>query len=197
MAVTEFLAVLRGLDEKRVRACLRSIREQTAAYSEEHPEMPISYAVGYAMAQDFEECTMRDLFRYADKNMYVDKNRAKMEEAAQRQKLKFRLLDEIKAQKLQFSDCMYCDALLDQYDVLRATDDFFLAEDGSYSGAVEQIAEELSQPEARMKLWRALQLPNLQQTLSAEANMLRSGNSMWIRRFRARMICTVRREKHI
>ena len=165
----EFLAVLRGLDEKGVRACLQSIREQTVAYSEEHPEMPISYAVGYAMAQDFEECTMRDLFRYADKNMYVDKNRAKMEEAAQRQKLKFRLLDEIKAQKLQFSDCMYCDALLDQYDVLRATDDFFLAEDGSYSGAVEQIAEELSQPETRMELWRALQLPHLQQTLSAEA----------------------------
>ena len=75
--------MLRGLDEKGGRACLQSIREQTAAYSEEHPEMPISYAVGYAMAQDFEECTMRDLFRYADKNMYVDKNRAKMEETAQ------------------------------------------------------------------------------------------------------------------
>ena len=60
---------------------------------------------------DFEECTMRELFRYADKNMYVDKNRAKIEEAAQYQQLKFRLLDEIKAQNLQFSDCLYCDAL--------------------------------------------------------------------------------------
>lgn len=94
--------------------------------------MPISYAVGYAMAQDFEECTMRELFRYADKNMYVDKNRAKIEEAAQYQQLKFRLLDEIKAQNLQFSDCLYCDALLDQYSVLRATADFYLAEEGSY-----------------------------------------------------------------
>lgn len=28
---------------------------------------------------------MRELFRYADKNMYVDKNRAKIEEAAQHQ----------------------------------------------------------------------------------------------------------------
>lgn len=74
--------------------------------------MPISYAVGYAMAQDFEECTMRELFRYADKNMYVDKNRAKIEEAAQYQQLKFRLLDEIKAQNLQFSDCLYCEPCL-------------------------------------------------------------------------------------
>lgn len=45
--------------------------------------MPISYAVGYAMSQDFEQSTMRELFRYADKNMYIDKNRAKMEEAAE------------------------------------------------------------------------------------------------------------------
>ncbi len=45
--------------------------------------MPISYAVGYAMSQDFEAPTMRELFRYADKNMYIDKNRAKMEEAAE------------------------------------------------------------------------------------------------------------------
>ena len=36
--------------------------------------MPISYAVGYALSQDFEQATMRELFRYADKNMYIDKN---------------------------------------------------------------------------------------------------------------------------
>ena len=40
--------------------------------------MPISYAVGYALSQDFEQATMRELFRYADKNMYIDKNRAKI-----------------------------------------------------------------------------------------------------------------------
>ena len=168
----EFLVILRGLDGKGVRMCLQNICEQTEEYSKEHPEMPISYAVGYAMAQDFEECTMRELFRYADKNMYVDKNRAKIEEAAQYQQLKFRLLDEIKAQNLQFSDCLYCDALLDQYSVLRATADFYLAEEGSYSGAVEKIVEELSCPETRRELWHALQLPHLQQVLTRNARKL-------------------------
>lgn len=36
---------------------------------------------------DFEGSTLRDLFRYADKNMYIDKNRAKLQEAADRQKV--------------------------------------------------------------------------------------------------------------
>ena len=44
--------------------------------------MPISYAAGYATSEDFEKSTLRELFRYADKNMYIDKNRAKLEEAA-------------------------------------------------------------------------------------------------------------------
>ena len=38
---------------------------------------------------------MRELFRLADKNMYIDKNRAKMEEAAEKQKMNIRLLEEI------------------------------------------------------------------------------------------------------
>ncbi len=40
--------------------------------------MLLSYAVGYALSTDFPGSNMKDLFRYADKNMYVDKNRAKM-----------------------------------------------------------------------------------------------------------------------
>ena len=39
---------------------------------------------------------MRELFRLADKNMYVDKNRAKMEEAAEVQRQNYQLLDKIK-----------------------------------------------------------------------------------------------------
>lgn len=45
--------------------------------------MHISYAVGYALSSDFDESpTMRELFSQADKNMYIDKNRAKTAEAA-------------------------------------------------------------------------------------------------------------------
>ena len=93
--------------------------------------MPISYAAGYAISSDFESCSMRDLFRQADKNMYVDKNRAKMLEAAEKQNENIRLLDTVKQQGYSFSDCLYCDALLDQYRVLRADSEFFLAEEGS------------------------------------------------------------------
>ena len=69
----EFLAVIRGLEREAVEACLSQVRSQTAEYSADHPEMPISYAAGYAISSDFESCSMRDLFRQADKNMYVDR----------------------------------------------------------------------------------------------------------------------------
>ena len=162
----EFLALLHGWNHEETDACLKQVRESIAKYSEKHPEMPISYAVGYALSTDFEGTTMRELFRLADKNMYVDKNRAKMEEAAEVQRQNYQLLDEIKGKGYQFTDCIYCDALLDEYRVLRASSTFFLAKDGSYSGAVEQIVQELSNQETRKDLWKNLQLSSLKQNLS-------------------------------
>lgn len=161
----EFIAVLKGLDHEGVRKCLQNIRNQAAEYSRQHPEMPISYAAGYALSSDFEGSTMRELFRLADKNMYIDKNRAKMEEAAEKQKMNIRLLEEITAKGYQFTDCIYCDALLDQYYVLRASSRFFLAEDGSYSGAVEQIVQELGMDENRKSMRNELQIPYLAEQL--------------------------------
>ena len=161
----EFIAVLKGLDHEGVRKCLQNIRNQAAEYSRQHPEMPISYVAGYALSSDFEGSTMRELFRLADKNMYIDKNRAKMEEAAEKQKMNIRLLEEITAKGYQFTDCIYCDALLDQYYVLRASSRFFLAEDGSYSGAVEQIVQELGMDENRKSMRNGLQISYLAEQL--------------------------------
>ena len=162
----EFIAVLEDVNHEQVRNILEKIRSEIAEYSREHPEMPISYAVGYALSSDFEGCTMRDLFRYADKNMYVDKNQAKMKEAADRRALHIQILDGIKQQGYHFSDCLYCDAMQDQYSILRASSNFFLADDGSYSGAVEQIVQELADDSSRRKMWEQLQLPKIISKLS-------------------------------
>lgn len=164
----EFIAVLKNVTRMQVEECLRDIREQAAKYSKEYPEMPISYAVGYAMSQDFEQSTMRELFRYADKNMYIDKNRAKMEEAAEEKRMNQRLLAKVKEMGYQFSDCLYCDVFMDQYRVLRASSKFFLAEDGSYSGAVEQIVHKLATDSTRKKMWSQLQIDYLKEHMTEE-----------------------------
>ena len=161
----EFIAVLECVDHEKVREILGTIRSEIARYSQEHPEMPISYAVGYAL-EDFEGCTMRELFRHADKNMYIDKNQAKIKEAADRRALHIQILDGIRQQGFQFSDCLYCDALQDQYTVLRASSNFFLAEDGSYSGAVEQIVQKLADDSSRKRMWERLQIPYIISNLS-------------------------------
>jgi GGDEF domain-containing protein len=64
----EFIAILYGVDWDGAQDVLRSIRAQTAEYSRQHPEMPLSYAAGCAIASDFEGSTLRELFRHADKN---------------------------------------------------------------------------------------------------------------------------------
>lgn len=79
----EFIAVLRDADRAAVESCLARIRANVNEYSGAHPDMPISYAVGYALSSDFDEPpTMRELFSQADKSMYIDKNRVKTAEAA-------------------------------------------------------------------------------------------------------------------
>lgn len=116
-------------------------------------ELPISYAAGYALSTEFPGSSMRDLFRHADQNMYIDKNRAKMQETAERQKQDLRILHYIKSEGFTFSSCLYCDALQDQYRALRNSAWSFLAADGSYSGALEQIIQKLSTKETR-KMFR-------------------------------------------
>lgn len=50
---------------------------------------------------------------------------------------------------------------MDQYAILRSSTGYFLAEDGSYSGAVEQIVEELATDRVRKEFWDTLQLTSL------------------------------------
>ena len=159
----EFLAILRGLNREEVEACMKHIRTQTAEYSRQHPEMPISYAGGYALSTEFEDCDIRELFRHADQNMYIDKNRAKMEEAAAERKISLEALDVVKKKGYHFSNCIYCNARQDQYRILRAVSGFFLAEDGSYTGAAEHIVQGITDEEKRKEMRRMLDLTHLKE----------------------------------
>ena len=57
---------------------------------------------------------------------------------------------------------------MDQYAILRSSTGYFLAEDGSYSGAVEQIVEELATDRVRKEFWETLQLTSLEQQLTKD-----------------------------
>ena len=57
---------------------------------------------------------------------------------------------------------------MDQYRVLRASSKFFLAEDGSYSGAVEQIVHKLATDSTRKKMWSQLQIDYLKEHMTEE-----------------------------
>lgn len=168
----EFLAVTHGFDRKQMQQCLAQIREKMREESKQYPDTPLSYAVGFALAEENPGSSMQELFNLADKNMYIDKNHVKREEAAAEKQLIYRLLKMVNRHGRNFSACLYCDASLDTYRTIRATDDFFLASDGSYSGAVEQIAEEQVEAGERERLSQGLQISTLREQLKTPEDLL-------------------------
>lgn len=104
---------------------------------------------------------MRELFCQADKNMYIDKNQAKIKEAKQKRNLILNVIQQLKEKGFNFSDCIYCDAKVDAYFTLRAGYSFFLAEDGNYSGAIEQILNELFNEDKRKDYRNVLNVDSL------------------------------------
>lgn len=77
----EFIVLFYDMDHLEVQEQLKRIEEHVAVYSATRAEMPISYAVGYALSTDWEGSTMRMLFDRADRNMYIHKNHMKLEES--------------------------------------------------------------------------------------------------------------------
>ena len=50
----EFLAVLRNADAEQAAALLDQLKRNADEYSQAHPDMPVSYAAGYALSSEFE-----------------------------------------------------------------------------------------------------------------------------------------------
>ncbi len=157
----EFIAVIHDLNKEQIEQCLAKVHKDMDEEAREYPDTPLSYAVGYAVAADFPDSTMRELFDYADKNMYINKNHVKREEAAAQRQEDYQLLKTLRQYGNNFCDCLYCDAGMDTYRTIRASENFFLAEDGSYSGAIEQIVEEQVEKSDRANILKSLQLSEL------------------------------------
>lgn len=153
----EFIAFFKDVSKEDVKRNLENIKKECAKCS----EIPLSYAAGFAYSNDFSKLTMRELFCQADKNMYIDKNQAKIKEAKHKRNLILNVIQQLKEKGFNFSDCIYCDAKVDAYFTLRAGYSFFLAEDGNYSGAIEQILNELFNEDKRKDYRNVLNVDSL------------------------------------
>ena len=160
----EFIAFFKDVTREDVKRNLENIKRVCDHYT----EMPLSYAAGFAYSNDFSGLTMRELFCQADKNMYIDKNQAKIKETAKKKDLILSVIQQLKDKGYQFSDCIYCDAKTDAYYTLRASYSFFLAEDGNYSGAIEQILNELFNEDQRKDYRHVLNMDSLNKHVTRE-----------------------------
>lgn len=153
----EFIVFFKNVTKEDVKRNLENIKKECAKCS----EIPLSYAAGFAYSNDFSKLTMRELFCQADKNMYIDKNQAKIKEANHKRNLILNVIQQLKEKGFNFSDYIYCDAKADAYFTLRAGYSFFLAEDGNYSGAIEQILNELFNEDKRKDYRNVLNVDSL------------------------------------
>ena len=160
----EFIAFFKDVTKEDVKRNLENIKR----VCDHCTEMPLSYAAGFAYSNDFLGLTMRELFCQADKNMYIDKNQAKIKETAKKKDLILSVIQQLKDKGYQFSDCIYCDAKTDAYYTLRASYSFFLAEDGNYSGAIEQILNELFNEDQRKDYRHVLNMDSLNKHVTRE-----------------------------
>lgn len=160
----EFIAFFKDVTREDVKRNLENIKR----VCDHCTEMPLSYAAGFAYSNDFLGLTMRELFCQADKNMYIDKNQAKIKEAAKKRDLILSVIQQLKDKGFNFSDCIYCDAKTDAYFTLRAGYSFFLAEDGNYSGAIEQILSELFNENQRKDYRHVLNMDSLNKHVTKE-----------------------------
>ena len=164
----EFIAIMKGQSHEQMQEILKRLRAHVWKYSEDHTDMPISYAAGYALSEAQEDCTMRTLFAEADKNMYINKNHMKLEEAALIREQDQKLLRKVNVLGKTFSDCLYCDAKRDTYRTIRRSENFFLAKEGNYSSAVEQITGEQVTEEDRSNVASMIRKETLKEILSQD-----------------------------
>ena len=144
----EFLAVTHGLDREQMTQCLEKVRRDMREESKVYPD----------------NC--------ADKNMYINKNHVKREEAAAEKHQGYQLLKLLNQHGSNFSDCLYCDARMDTYRAIRSSENFFLASDGAYSGAVEQIIEEQVEKSSQADIREGLQISELQKKMHTKKDVL-------------------------
>ena len=168
----EFIAIMDGADKEEMQRCLQLIRDRVDTYNAANPDFPVSYAVGISVSDENENCTMRDLYILADKNMYINKNHVKREEAAAEKNQGYQLLKLLNQHGSNFSDCLYCDARMDTYRAIRSSENFFLASDGAYSGAVEQIIEEQIEKSCQADIREGLQISELQKKMYTKKDIL-------------------------
>lgn len=164
----EFIVIFKNLEHEQIEDQLQKIRACMDNYSVQHPEMPLSYAVGYALSSDWPGSTMRMLFDRADRNMYIHKNHMKLLEAQQEKQQDHKLLQMLRIPGHRFSNCLYCDAKRDIYRIIRKSDEFLLASEGNYSSAIEQFTIEGAAHAYHAQLLDKLQLKTLQLTLNAQ-----------------------------
>lgn len=76
----EFMVVMNDANNQEINEVLIRLKEEVDCFNKIHHGgnvVAVSYACGWALSTDYEQCTFRTLFDKADKNMYLNKQAMK------------------------------------------------------------------------------------------------------------------------
>lgn len=76
----EFMAIIHNATSEKINEITAKLAEEVSQFNQLHHgnnSVDINYAYGWAISNDYKQCTFRTLFDKADKNMYQNKLRSK------------------------------------------------------------------------------------------------------------------------
>ena len=73
----EFIAVIYHTSEAEIKEILKSLYREKDRLNSYENQIPIDYACGWALSEDYKECTMQILLDKADSYMYDNKQLCK------------------------------------------------------------------------------------------------------------------------
>ena len=79
----EFMAVIYNADRHKIELILKNLCTEIEQHNHDENEVVISYAHGWALSNEYENCTMQVLFDRADNYMYENKQLHKKQNAMQ------------------------------------------------------------------------------------------------------------------
>ena len=152
----EFIAIITGEAAQHPDEIIHIMQDRVTLYNASSPDIPISYAVGYASNEGETDCTMRILLAKADKYMYINKNATKQSAYAVEKQLQESLMHVISAMGNEYSECCYYNLKTGRYQVLNKKRSGLIPKNGDFKEEFEKLISNLVTDDSHERLLKKL-----------------------------------------
>lgn len=163
----EFIAIITGEMALYPDNVVQIMQDRVTLYNASSPDIPISYAVGYASNVGEAGCTMRILLAKADKYMYVNKKETKESAYAVEKQLHDSLMRVISVMGKEYNECCYYNLTTGKYQSLNKNRCGMVSKAGDFRKEFEKLLNNLVESDTCEHLLKKLSNEYMKKHLSS------------------------------